>query len=108
MKKVNLARFAKEKLDVPDGMEIDEDKLSVEATNIETDEDGVTTADVKITATLVPEIDTNKVAEEIAGKSVEKATSELQQIPGVEKVNIELHLKPSPSSWKTSLLCPKN
>lgn len=91
--KNELAKFAKEKLDVPDGMVIDEEKLSVEASEIETD-DGTTTAEVKITAILVPEIDTKKVAQDVAGSSVSSATSNLQKIPGVEKVNIELNLNP--------------
>jgi len=90
-KKSELAKFAKDKLDIPEGMAIDESKLSVEVENIET-EDDVVTATIKIVATLVPEIDTAKLAKDIKGDSVKNATADLQKIPGVEQVNIKVNL----------------
>lgn len=93
--KSELVKFAKAKLDIPAGMKLDEEKLAVEASDIET-EDGETSASVKITATLVPEIDSNKLAAEIAGKSQDSAVSSLQKIPGVERVSIEIRFNPPP------------
>lgn len=92
-KKSDLIAFAKDKLskDIPDGMIIDEDRLTGEATDIETD-DGVTKAKVNIKAILVPDIDPEEIAKSIAGESVSSSTQKLQDIPEVERVNIKVFI----------------
>lgn len=92
-RKSELAKYAQEKLknSIPDGMEIDENELSVEATKVTTN-NGKTTASIEIKAALIPEIDTDQVAKDITGDSFTKATRKLQQIPGVEKVDIDMFL----------------
>lgn len=91
--KSELASFAKEKLkdDISEGMKIDEDKLVVVAEKITTEE-GITTAEIKIKATLVPEINTEEAIESITGKSISEAVVILQKIPGVEKVDIKIFI----------------
>ncbi len=115
-KKSEINAFASEKLaeSIPDNMMIDKDKISVKATDI-TQKNGKTTAKVTINAAIIPKIDEEAIAKEIAGKSVNKATEQLQKLPEVEKVNIEvfinLPLLPSRlpfSSGKIKIVVDKN
>lgn len=92
-KKSELISFAKEKLgeSIPEGMIIDADRVSVEDSDI-TQKNGETTAKVTIKAAIVPEIDSAEIAKEVAGKSIKNATSTLQNIPEVERVNIDVFI----------------
>ena len=72
-------------------MKIDAANLVVEADKIPP-ADGITTAEIKIKATLVPEINTNEAIDSITGKSVSDAVGILQKIPGVEKVDIKIFI----------------
>lgn len=91
--KSEMVNFAKDKLgqSIPDNMMIDPDKISVTATDV-TQKNGQTTAKINITASLIPKIDPEAIAKEIAGKSVSTATNTLQQIPEVERVNISVFI----------------
>ena len=92
-KKSELVAYAKDKLEenIDPDMKIDEDKVEAEATGIKKDGDK-TTAKVKIKAGLIPKVDEEELAKKIAGKSIEDATSELNQIPEVKNVNINVFL----------------
>jgi hypothetical protein len=92
-KKSDLVDFAKDKLadEVGNDMMIDEDKVEVEASDIST-KNNRTTAKVNIKAALVPKIDEEEIADEIAGKSIKDATTTLQSLPEVERVNVNVFL----------------
>ncbi len=92
-KKNEIVDFAKNKLSasIPDNMMIDPETINVEATDL-TQKNGETTAKVKINAEIVPKINESEIAKDISGKSIKSATKDLQAIPGVEKVNIEIFI----------------
>lgn len=91
--KDDLVKYAKEKLaeDIPSDMMIDEETVTGEASEIEQDDDE-TTAEVTVKASLVPKIDPEQIAKDIAGKSVKSSTAKLQGIPEVERVNIKVFI----------------
>ncbi len=91
--KSDLVKYAKEKLseDVPDNMMIDVETVTGEASEIK-QEDGETTAKVSVKASIVPKIDPQQVAKDVAGKSVKTATADLQSIPEVERVDIKVFI----------------
>lgn len=92
-KKSELVAYAKDKLEenIDPDMKIDEDKVEAEAADIKKDGDK-TTAKVKIKAGLIPKVDEEELTKKIAGKSIEDATSQLNQIPEVKNVNISVFL----------------
>lgn len=92
-KKSDLVSFAKEKLaeDIEDNMTLDEERITGEATDITT-KNGKTTAKVNIKAVKIPKIDITDIARKVSGKNVKTTTRELQNIPEVEKVNIEVFI----------------
>ena len=53
--------------------------------------DGSVSADLDISAGLLPTIDTSSYAKQIAGQSITKARNILQNINQVQNVGIDLH-----------------
>jgi hypothetical protein len=70
--------------------QISQDNLSVDAKNIGTNADGSVAADLSISAGLLPKIDSDSTAKQIAGLSISKARNLLTNIPQVENVGIDL------------------
>ena len=70
--------------------QISSDNLSVSAKNIATDKNGDVAADLTINAGLLPKLDQESIAKQIAGISIQKARNLLLNMPQVENVGIEL------------------
>lgn len=92
-KKSDVAEFAKEKLkkEITNGLKLNEENIELSVRNVEEDKKGLS-GEVEIKARLIPEIDEGKIAEEIKGKSVLGATSQLSEVPEVSSINIDLSL----------------
>lgn len=68
---------------------VNKDNFSVEANNIKTDGDNVT-SDLTIKASLVPEIDQNSVIKDVLGFEVNKAKNFISNLPQVTDVKISV------------------
>lgn len=92
-KKSELVTYAKEKLkeNIDADMTIDESDVEANASDIEKDEDKIS-AKVKIRAGLIPKIEEEALAKEIAGKSLTDANDILSGIPEVRNVDINVFL----------------
>jgi hypothetical protein len=73
--------------------QISKDNLSIAAKNIGVNKDGSISADLEISAGLLPKIDSDSITKQIAGISIQKARNLLSNISQVENVGIDL--KPS-------------
>jgi uncharacterized protein (UPF0333 family) len=73
--------------------QVSKDNLSVTAKNIVANSDGSVSADLSISAGLLPNIDNSGTTKQIAGMSITKARNLLENIPQVQNVGIDL--KPS-------------
>jgi hypothetical protein len=69
---------------------VSKDNLSVTAKNIVANSDGTISADLSISAGLLPNIDSSGTAKQIAGMSIDKARNFLQNISQVQNVGIDL------------------
>jgi hypothetical protein len=70
--------------------QISKDNLVVTAKNIGVNKDGSVSADLEISAGLLPTIDSGSLAKQIAGLSITKARNLLQNINQVQNVGIDL------------------
>lgn len=68
---------------------VNKDNFSVEANNIKTDGDNVT-SDLTIKASLIPEIDQNSIIKDILGFEVNKAKNYISNLPQVSDVKISV------------------
>ena len=71
-------------------IQISKDNLTVNAKNIGINKDNSISADLEISAGLLPKIDSDSLAKQIAGMSIAKARNLLQNIGQVENVGIDL------------------
>jgi len=81
--------------------QLSKNNLSVNAKNITVADNGDVSADLAISANLLPKFDNNQIAKQIAGTSLTKARSILSSLSQVENVGIEL--KPSLPFLSTNL-----
>jgi hypothetical protein len=70
--------------------QISKENLTVTAKNIGTNKDGSISADLEISAGLLPKIDSDSLTKQIAGMSVAKARNLLQNISQVQNVGIDV------------------
>lgn len=70
--------------------QISKNNLVVNAKNVGINKDNSISADLEISAGLLPTIDTNSYAKQVAGQSITKAKNLLQNINQVQNVGIEL------------------
>lgn len=70
--------------------QISADNLTVNAKNIGLNKDNSVSADLDISAGLLPKLDSDTTAKQIAGLSIVKARNILQNTPQVENVGIDL------------------
>lgn len=91
--KSEIIAYAKEKLkkNIEEGLTIDEEKISVSASDIK-QEGGKITAKVNVKAGLTPDINEREIAKRIAGKSISEANSFLSEIPEVRSTDIDIFL----------------
>jgi hypothetical protein len=70
--------------------QISKENLTITVKNIGTNKDGSISADLEISAGLLPKIDSDSLTKQIAGMSVAKARNLLQNISQVQNVGIDL------------------
>ncbi len=70
--------------------QVSQDNLSVNAKNVVLNKDGSVSADLEISAGLLPKLDNDTTAKQIAGLSIAKARNVLSNMAQVENVGIDL------------------
>jgi hypothetical protein len=69
-------------------MQLSQDNLTVSAENVVTLKNSDVSADLKISANLLPKIDTPSLIKQIAGNSLQKTRNIISNFPQVENVGI--------------------
>lgn len=88
--KDDLKEFAKSVLEkkYSDDMTIDGDAIEASVKNVQKENDKEISADVAIDASLFPKIETDRLGEELSGKSVKNAEEVLSRLSQVEKTEV--------------------
>ena len=73
-----------------DKITINKDNLNINVKDVKVKTKGEIEANLNIQAILMPKIDNDTLTKEIAGKSLEKVKSKLQELPQVSSVNISI------------------
>ncbi|TXG78669.1 hypothetical protein E6Q11_00700 [Candidatus Dojkabacteria bacterium] len=90
-KKSEAASYANEKFKNNDDLSVNEDSVEITVEDLEED-DGEATGKATIKAGLLPQIDKEKITQDIKGKSLTDARSKILGMPGIKDVEIKISL----------------